>query len=64
MSFRLVDSAWEHEFANAAAADHDDIRIVCPFIKRATLERLLKTSRPRDLRVITRFNLADFAEGG
>jgi hypothetical protein len=63
MSFRLVDTAWERELAAAAVADRDDVRIVCPFIKRGALERLLKVGRPRELRVVTRFNLADFADG-
>lgn len=63
MSFRLVDSAWERELAAAVAADRSDVRIVCPFIKRGALERLLKVGRPRELRVVTRFNLVDFAEG-
>ena len=63
MSFRLVDSGWDRELAAALAADRSDVRIVCPFIKRGSLERLLKAGRPAQLRVVTRFNLADFAEG-
>jgi hypothetical protein len=63
MSFRLVDTDWERELASAAATDRNDARIVCPFIKRGALERLLKAGRPRGLRVVTRFNLTDFAEG-
>lgn len=63
MSFRLVDTAWERELAAAAAGDRNDVRIVCPFIKRGALERLLKAGRPHELRVVTRFNLGDFADG-
>jgi hypothetical protein len=63
MSFRLVDTAWARELAAAAATHRNDVRIVCPFIKRGALERLLKAGRPRELRVVTRFNLADFADG-
>lgn len=63
MSFRLVDSGWDRELAAALAADHSHARIVCPFIKRGVLDRLLKASRPRVLQVLTRFNLVDFAEG-
>ena len=37
------------------------LRIVCPFIKERSLDRLLEL-RPKRVQVITRFNLADFAE--
>jgi hypothetical protein len=63
MDFRLVESDWEREFVDAQKAARGRIRIVCPFIKTATIERLLKTARPNLIQVITRFNLADFAEG-
>ena len=38
------------------------LRIVCPFIRERSLDRLLEL-RPKQVQVITRFNLADFAEG-
>lgn len=63
MSFRLVDSGWDRELAAALAADNGDVCIVCPFIKKGALARLLKAGQPRELRVVTRFNLSDFAEG-
>ena len=63
MSFRLVDVGWDREFEDAVNGDHSCLRIVCPFIKERTAARLLKRGRPHPLRVITRFNLGDFADG-
>ena len=63
MSFRLVDVGWDREFEDAVNGDHSCLRIVCPFIKERTAARLLKRGRPHQLRVITRFNLGDFADG-
>ena len=63
MSFRLVETNWERELTAALSADPSHVRIVCPFIKKGALERLLKTVRLRTLQVVTRFNLLDCAEG-
>lgn len=63
MKFRIVDSGWHRELESAFRADHRDVRLICPFIKTGTIARLLRAARPRSLRVITRFNLADFAGG-
>jgi len=63
MSFRLVDTAWERELAAAAETDRKGLRIVCPFIKKGALVRLLTAGRPHELLVVTRFNLIDFADG-
>ena len=62
MTFRLVDKHWLPEFVDALQADHSTLRIVCPFIKVGTLDRLLKP-RPGAVQAITRFNLANFADG-
>ena len=59
---RLVDAEWDQELSAAIRADPSEVRIVCPFIKERALERLL-SARPGDVQVITRFNLADFADG-
>ena len=59
---RLVDAGWDQELSEAIRADPSAVRIVCPFIKKGALERLLP-HRPDKVQVITRFNLADFAEG-
>jgi hypothetical protein len=47
---------------DAARIHSRSLRIVCPFIKERALERLLAYCS-EDIRVITRFNLADFAKG-
>jgi hypothetical protein len=62
-TFRLVDSNWSNEVADAIRADHSALRIVCPFIKRRTAERLLSRGTPTPIEVITRFNLADVCAG-
>ena len=59
---RLVDAGWGRELTAAIRADPSEVRIVCPFIKKGALERLL-SHRPDDVKVITRFNLDDFADG-
>ena len=59
---RLVDAGWDQELTSAIHADQSEVRIVCPFIKEGALRRLL-SHQPGDVQVITRFNLADFAEG-
>ena len=59
---RLVDSGWDSELADAIRTAPSEVRIVCPFIKKGALERL-PSLRPSGVRVITRFNLAEFAEG-
>ena len=60
MTFRLVDAGWSAEFESALSIDHSELRIVCPFIKARALDRLL-AFRPQNVRVITRYNLNDFA---
>ena len=62
MTIRLVDAGWDAELTKALGADTSELRIVCPFIKVRALDRLLSL-RPGNIQVITRFNLADFAEG-
>lgn len=63
MRFRLVDGAWDRELENALQAGQGEIGIVCPFIKKGALERLLKNYRTGLIKVITRFDLRDCAEG-
>ncbi len=60
--FRLVDERWDRQFADALSEGADELRIICPFIKDGALKKLLRR-KPRKIRVITRFNLADFATG-
>lgn len=59
---RLVDKEWGREISDALRADASELRIICPFIKKNAIERILEY-RPGKIQVITRFNLADFAEG-
>ncbi|MDF3154061.1 phospholipase D family protein [Mesorhizobium sp. XAP10] len=61
MTTKLVDSGWPLEIAEALRADSSELMIISPFIKRGALQRLL-SSGPKAVRVITRFNLSDFAE--
>lgn len=62
MTFRLVDTGWGQELERALCADRSELRIVCPFIKSRALCRLLAL-KPGRIRVITRFNLNEFAIG-
>jgi len=61
--FELVDRDWGAVLDQAVAADHAELRIICPFIKRGTAERLLRAGLPRAIEVLTRFNLGDFCDG-
>lgn len=62
MTIRLVDKAWGREITAALREDASELRIVCPFIKLGALERLL-ACKPKKIQIVTRFNLADFADG-
>lgn len=61
-SIRLVDTGWDSEMTTAIQTDPSEVRIICPFIKEGALERLL-SYRPRNVKVITRFNLNEFSQG-
>ncbi len=62
MTSRLVDGNWTNEFAEALNDDASELRIICPFIKANALQRLLQHN-PKEIQVITRFNLSDIADG-
>ena len=62
MTIRLIDKGWRKELNAAAKADNREVLIVCPFIQLSVIETLLKP-QPRNVKVITRFNLVDFASG-
>ena len=62
LTFRLVAEGWDSEFIAGLRQHPGELRIVCPFIKARALARILEP-RPAPLRVVTRFNLADFADG-
>lgn len=63
MAFRIVVNGWERELSGLFRACRKELRLICPFIKAGTLERLLTVCPAQVIRVITRFNLGDFAEG-
>lgn len=60
---RLVDRDWGSELLVARDRHRDSLLIVCPFIKAEPILELLGDVRPTALKVITRFNLADFGRG-
>ncbi|MBS0479887.1 MAG: phospholipase D family protein [Proteobacteria bacterium] len=62
MKFRLIDSGWEGELSYHLNMASDDLWIVCPFIKRSVVQRLIAGRRDR-IRVITRFDLDCFDRG-
>jgi PLD-like domain len=63
MNFRLVDSGWDKILDEALAADKSRVRVICPFIKERPAKRLLEYGRPKQLEVITRYDLDCFCEG-
>ncbi|PDT27065.1 hypothetical protein CO660_24885 [Rhizobium sp. L9] len=63
LPFELVDSGWSDELDAGMRERPETVLIVCPFIKRRTVERLIFAHRPNDLRVITRFDLNAFNAG-
>ena len=64
IDFRLVDRGWGLEIDRAAAYGPKLVRIVCPFIKETTVQRILRhASAATQLQVLTRFNLNDFFAG-
>ena len=62
MKSRPVDTGWVSELIIGLRLDPRELRIICPFIKARALDQILVLP-PASIRVITRFNLADFAEG-
>ena len=64
MTPKLVEERWSEELIKAIRLDSSDLRIICPFIKAGPLERLLRHRTGKgEIKVITRFNFADCAEG-
>jgi hypothetical protein len=63
MDFTLIDTNWGKVFDDAVSLKETELRIVCPFLKRKTVQRLLRLKTAKTIRVITRFNLPDFCAG-
>lgn len=59
-SFKLIDRNWGAVLDQAVAADHSELRIICPFIKHGTAKRLLRAVPAHNIQVLTRFSLEDF----
>lgn len=62
MTTRFVDLGWSQEIDEAVRLDSNELIIVSPFIKLGALRRIL-SHRPKRISVITRFDLAGFADG-
>ena len=62
MKLRLVDEGWKEELDTALKMNSSEIMIICPFIKVSVINRFLSHD-PSKVRVVTRFNLADFSAG-
>jgi HKD family nuclease len=60
MQIELIDSAWDKVLNAAVNRRESEMRIVCPFIKHRAVARLFLANHHPKIRVITRFNLADF----
>ncbi|MBB4193769.1 hypothetical protein GGE45_004242 [Rhizobium aethiopicum] len=62
MTSRLVDAGWAEELNAALQLEARNLSVISPFLKQKAIRRVLSHT-PQSVRVITRFNLADFAEG-
>lgn len=62
MSSRLVDAGWSQELEEGLLLEPNNLRVISPFIKLRAAHRLL-SNQPAAMRLITRFNLNDFADG-
>ena len=58
----MVHSGWASELRDGARVGKGILRIVSPFITERAIDWLLD-HRPKQIKVITRFNLGDFADG-
>ena len=58
----MVHSGWASELRDGVRVGKGILRIVSPFITERAIDWLLN-HRPKQIKVITRFNLGDFADG-
>lgn len=61
--FRLISEAWERELVAARRAHPSGLRIVCPFVKKTALQRIVREGTPKTIELITRFDLNCFDQG-
>lgn len=62
MTIELVSDDWETILHDAVSTERSRLRVVCPFVKRGALERLLDAGPPERVELITRFELRVFAD--
>ena len=63
MSFRIVSRGWSKLISDAISQDTKTLQIVCPYITEVRALEPLLASKPGSIKVVTRFNLNDFASG-
>ena len=59
MAFNIIDKEWYKVFDGLKSSACEQVKIVTPFLSRETVKDLLGDN-PKEIRVITRFNLDDF----
>jgi hypothetical protein len=63
VSVELIDRDWDTAISDGLRRDASSFRVICPFVKKQVLTRLINQHEPGQLRLITRLKLADFADG-
>lgn len=63
MNFELVDKNWRGQLQSALQNDGSAMRLICPFVKRDVLQRLLNFANPKKIQIITRFDTCGFYQG-
>jgi len=59
MAFNIIDKEWHKVFDGLKSLACEPVRIMTPFLQRETVRELLGDN-PKEIKVITRFNLDDF----
>ena len=59
MAFNIIDKEWYKTFAGLKSLACDPVKMIAPFLQRETVKELLGDN-PKEVKVITRFNLDDF----
>lgn len=62
-TLRLVATGWGDELHAGLDRDAGPFRVVCPFVKGPVLDEFLDHHEPEEVRLVTRFRLADFCDG-
>jgi hypothetical protein len=63
MTLKLLDCGWDRHFNEALPLGREQLRLVCPYIKKKVVSRFLERVKPKQIQIITRFSLCDFCEG-